>query len=161
MKKSVVLSDFYRRCLLFMMLSLSLNVSAASEIKDVTDLRKLKQQSEQSKLPVLLLFSAEDCDYCEAIKQHYLIPMIQSGDYADKVLFRQVDIDEFAMIRDEKGNLMGGDQLALRYDVEVTPTILFINAQGKELVERIVGLSGADFFDYVLNDHISRLNAAR
>jgi len=158
---SAVLIRVYRYCLLLMVFSFSLNASMASEIETVTDLSALNMQSEKAKLPVLLLFSAEDCDYCEAIRQNYLIPMIRSGAYASKVLFRQVDIDEYTMIRDEKGNQMGGDQLALKYDVEVTPTILFINSQGKELVERIVGLSGADYFDYMLDEKISRLNVAR
>ncbi|HED36304.1 MAG TPA: hypothetical protein ENJ08_19080 [Gammaproteobacteria bacterium] len=158
---SIVLIRFYRHCLLFMMFLLPLNVLMASEIESVIDLRVLSHQSEKASLPVLLLFSAEDCDYCEAIRQHYLIPMIQSGDYVNKVLFRQVDIDEYSMIRDEKGRLMGGDQLALKYDIEVVPTIVFINAQGKELVERIVGLSGADYFDYMLDEKISRLNVVR
>jgi len=147
-----------KRYLVFFMILLSLNISAAPVIETVTDLRVLKQQSEQAKLPILLLFSSEDCEFCEAIRENYLIPMQQSNNYSSRVLFRQVYIDSFSHIRDRKGKLVGGDQLALKYDVEVTPTILFINAEGKELAERIVGLSGADYFDYMLDSKISRLS---
>jgi len=151
---STSLACLCRRWLALLVMLSAFNVSAATSIKTVTDLRVLKAQSEEVKLPILLLFSAEDCDYCEAIRQNYLIPMKVSGEYVSRILFRQVYIENFSYIRDSSGKLIGGDQLALKYGVEVTPTILFIDAQGKELAERIIGLSGADYFDYILDTQI-------
>jgi len=137
------------------MLFVSVTVSAGSKVETVNDLRVLEEQASSFNLPVLLLFSAEECDYCEAIRSNYLEPMIRSGKYASSILFRQLYIEEFYYLRDRNGELVGGDQIALKYDVEVTPTILFIDADGNELAERIVGVSGADFFDKTLSTHIS------
>lgn len=142
--------------ILTLILSVSSAVNAASEVETVNDLRVLEEQASSSDLPVLLLFAAEDCDYCEAIRAHYLDPMIRSGKYTSSILFRQLYIEDFNYLRDRKGELVGGDQVALKYDVEVTPTILFVDADGNELADRIVGISGADYFDKTLSTHISQ-----
>ena len=154
----IVFKYIYKLILVLFILSLSFNVSGGASVQVVKDLRLLKQQAEIAGLPILLLFTADDCEYCEVIRQNYLIPMIQSGDYASRILFRQVYVEDYSYLRDRNADLIGGDQLAMKYDVDVTPTIVFIDADGKELVERIIGLSGADYFDHQLNAQISRLN---
>lgn len=137
------------------LLSLSFSVNGGSLLETVKDLRVLEQQATSANLPVLLLFTAQDCEYCEAIRSFYLEPMIRSGKYDTRILFRQLYIEDYSYLRDKNGELIGGDQLALKYDVEVTPTILFLDAGGNELAERIIGLSGADYFDKLLTTHIS------
>ena len=137
------------------LLSLSSAVSGEPLLETVKDLRVLEQQAASAGLPVLLLFTTQDCEYCEAIRSLYLEPMIRSGKYESRILFRQLYIEDYSYLRDKNGEFIGGDQIALKYDVEVTPTILFLDADGNELAERIVGLSGADFFDESLNTHIS------
>jgi len=138
----------------------SLNVQASNELQTVNDLRELKQQVETSNLPVLLLFSAEDCGYCDAVRDNYLLPMIKTGDYSSTILFRQIHIDEYHYLRNEKGELISAEAVALKYDIEVTPSILFINAQGNELSERIIGINSVDYFDELLSTHISQANRA-
>ena len=135
---------------------LFVSAQAGASLSTVKDLRELKHQAESANLPVLLMFTAADCEYCEAIRNNYLIPMINSGKYSNKILFKQLYIDEYNYLRNEKGELAGGDQVALKYDVEVTPTIVFINAEGKEVSERIVCISGAEYFDRLLDQHISQ-----
>jgi len=148
------------RFILFLWLSM-LSFSAISEthIETVKDLRVLKQQSEPENLPVLLLMTTEDCSYCVAIRNNYLIPMVESGEYASTILFRQLYIEDFSFLRNMEGKLIAGDSIALKYDVEVTPTILFINSDGEELGERIVGINSIDFFDELLKTHISKARA--
>lgn len=131
-------------------------VHANSAIKTVNDIREIQQQASSENIPILLLFTSEGCDYCEAIRNNYLNPMIASGDYRKTILFRQLYIDEFNLLRDREGKLVGGDQLALQFSVDVAPTILFIDAKGQEVAERIVGLSGADYFDETLQQHIQQ-----
>ncbi len=143
-------------CSLVLSVCLWSPVQASSTIKTVKDFRELQQQASREKLPVLLLFTSEGCDYCEAIRVNYLNPMIGSGEYQNTILFRQLHMDEFSLLRDRQGKLVGGDQLALQFSVDVAPTILFLNAEGKEIAERIVGLSGVDYFDKTLLLHIQQ-----
>lgn len=137
------------------LLLLSSGVIADTKIQTVKDLKLLKEQLELNNLPVLLLFTAQDCDYCEAIRKNHLLPMVESGDYASKMLFRQLYIEDFSYLRNEKGELISGDTVALKYDVEVTPTILFVDSKGQELSERIVGINNLDYFDKLLSTSIS------
>jgi len=142
--------------LLFVVLaSFSFTAKSETSIETVKDLRVLKHQSESENLPVLLLMTAEDCSYCDAIRKHYLNPMMVSGQYASKILFRQLYIEDFSYLRNLQGELITGDSIALKYDVEVTPTILFINSDMQELGERIVGINSIDYFDKLLKTHIS------
>lgn len=142
------------RFVFFLLLSI-LSFSAISEtnIETVNDLRVLKKQSD--KLPVLLLMTTEDCSYCKAIRDNYLIPMLESGKYSSTILFRQLYIEDFSYLRDLEGKLITGDSIALKFDVEVTPTILFINSDWEELAERIVGINNVDYFDELLKNNIS------
>jgi len=141
---------------LALLLGMSAGAKASAVIETVNDMRVLKQQAESSDLPVLLLFTAEECIYCEAIKSNFLGPMNQSGEYASKILIRQLYIDDYTYIRNEKGELINADQIAMKYDVAVTPTIVFIDANGKELTERVVGITSIDYFDQLLSARISQ-----
>ncbi len=151
--KSMRLTQFILN-LLF--LGMSTVAVANTSVKTVKDLRQLKQQMQQGNMLTLLLFSTEGCSYCEAIRENYLMPMMRSGDYRGQILFRQLKMDEYSLIKNEQGRLVGGDQVALRYSVDVAPTILFVDADGNEVAERIVGLSGVDYFDRTLQQHIAR-----
>ncbi len=135
-------------------------VVADTQLLPVDDLRLLKQQAESRNLPVLVLFSAEDCDYCKVLKQHYLLPMIKSGKYDSTIIFRELFIEDYEYIRNEKGDVIAADSLALQYDVDVTPTMLFIDADWHELTARIIGITNADYFGNRLNKTILQAKAA-
>lgn len=141
--------------LLGTLLLLSTTAVAQSAFATVKDMARLKQQAAQADLPIVLLFTAEDCSYCDAMRQQYLIPMSHTEKYAELALFRQLYVESFSFLRNEDGELVGGDQISLRYGVDITPTVLFINAQGEEVAERIIGLSGA-YFQKTLETHIEQ-----
>lgn len=145
-----------RTGLLLTLLLLSSTVAAQSSFATVKDMGKLKQQAAQADLPIVLLFTAEDCMYCDAMRQQYLVPMSHTQKYAEQALFRQLYVESFSFLRNEDGELVGGDQISLRYGVDITPTVLFINAQGEEVAERIIGLSGAHYFQKTLEQHIQQ-----
>ncbi len=138
-------------CLLF----LASPVLADSSLKTVKHLGELFDVLASRQLPALVLFTTDDCAYCEALRKNYLLPMMRSGEYDKKIVFRQLYMGEYNLLRDQKGELIGGDQIALHYGVEVSPTIVFLDAQGKEVGKRIIGVSGADYFDKTLSQHIS------
>ena len=137
------------------LLFFSFSVVADTELQTVKDLKALKEQAESNNLPVLLLFSAQDCDYCEAIRKNYLLPMIKSGDYEETILFRQLYVEDFSYLKNQKGELVTGDSIAFKYNVEVTPTILFVDPNWQELSDRIVGMNNPDYFDQILSTSIS------
>ncbi len=142
------------------LLLLSFSFNVAAQIETVEDLRVLKRQAETADLPILLMFTAEDCEYCDALRDNYLLPMIKSGDYDSLVLIKQIYIDEYSYLRNAKGELIDGGAFAMHYNVDVTPTILFLNSSGIELTKRLVGISNIYYFGDTLDKHISQAKAA-
>jgi len=143
-------------CLLLFFNTAQADIQADVKIGTLEDLAELKLQAEKKGLPVLLLFTAEHCEYCEIIKDEFLLPMIRSGDYDSTILFRQVYIESYHHLRNEKGEEITGDVLAKKYNIIVTPTIVFIDSVGKEITGRLVGVGNVYYFGGTLDKHIEQ-----
>ena len=137
------------------------NLQASPSVEIVEDLRVLKQQVELLRQPVVLLMATEDCSYCNSIKDNYLLPMSVSDEFKSKVLIRQLYVDDYSYLRNMQGEIVGGDQIGLQYRVDMVPTILFIDANGKELADRIVGVTNIDFFGSLLDQRIEQARKAQ
>jgi thioredoxin-related protein len=107
-------------------------------------------------VPILLLFSADYCTYCARLMEEFLEPMDRSGEYDDNILIREVKIDSYRNVVDFAGRRVSPEDLAYRYHLSVTPTLLLVDANGRELVQRIVGLGTEDLFGLYLDDAIAR-----
>lgn len=116
------------------------------QVPQSTDLASLSQDASNRKLPVLLVFSAEDCPYCQLLEDEILKPMLLSGDYNDKVLINKIMLDDDVDIRDFNGDAVNADILSQRYGIYVTPTMLFLDANGRELNERLLGINTIEMF---------------
>jgi len=130
---------------------------AANDVKveEVSDFAKLGEISHEKRLPILLVFSAKHCTYCQKLEEDFLKPMLRSGDYSDKVLIRKVQIDGFGSIRDFKGKQIDVQDFADRYQVYVTPTVVFIDGDGTQLAQKRVGLTTPDFYGGYLDQSIN------
>lgn len=140
------------------------SVIAADDVKviEAKDLSSVGEQAHDKRMPILLMFSAEHCTYCERLEEDFLKPMLRSGDYTDKVLIRKVKIDGYDKVRDFEGNRVAASAFADRYKVFVTPTVVFIDGDGLELAEKRVGLTTPDFYGGYLDQSIDQaLNILR
>lgn len=131
-------------------------ISPASQIRVpvATDLATIAKSANTRGLPVLLVFSAEHCAYCELLENEILKPMILSGDYRDRVLIYKVMIDDSNQVRDFNGMSVSAEVLAQHYGVYVTPTMLFLDSSGKELSERILGINTVEMFGGLVDQAI-------
>ena len=124
------------------------------KVEEIRDFTRVAGHSDEKRLPILLMFSAEHCSYCERLEEDFLKPMLRSGDYADKVLIRKVKIDGYGTVRDFDGKQVSIGEFASRYNVYVTPTIAFLDSSGAQLAPKRVGLSTPDFFGGYLDESI-------
>ena len=111
-------------------------------------------------MPLLLVFSADYYEYCEQLEEQFLRPMLISGDYEDRVMIRLLKLGNGSSVRDFQGNEIATGDLANRYQVRVTPTMLFLNPQGRELAPRMVGINTPEFFGGYLDRSIDEAGAA-
>jgi thioredoxin-related protein len=120
----------------------------------VTDLQREGKLALKQDLPILLTFTSSICSYCDLLEEDFLQPMLLSGDYGDRVLIRKLVIDAGRTITDFNGEPSTADKLSSRYRVFVTPTLLFVDGNGTELAERILGINTPELFGGYLDDCI-------
>ena len=127
----------------------------------ITELKDLQQEAylaSKTQRPLLIMFSAKHCTYCVTVKEAFLKPMLRSGDYIDKVLIRKVELDSGKILRGFHGEKLPIRMLASRYKVFVTPTLIFVDATGQELVDPLIGISTIDYYGGYLDDAIDKAN---
>ena len=105
---------------------------------------------------IMLLVSQVHCPYCVLIKQDIIHPMIIGGDHADKLLIRELYIDRGDKIRDFDGKSVSGMAFAKKYGASFTPTLLFLDPQGRELTERMIGINTPEMYFYYIDQSIRK-----
>ena len=110
------------------------------------DLEALGEQAHERKLPILIMFTQTECSYCTIMEEDYLRPMLLSGEYTDKVIIRKIKIDEYDTLTNFDGSRIEADKLPGHYRAWVTPTLVFLNGDGKEIAPKLVGIGTEGFF---------------
>ncbi len=95
--------------------------------------------------PLVLYVSRSDCTFCRAFEKDILQPLIRSQVYAGKVQFFELRVDDTERFTD---GALTAAQLAEHWDIQVTPTLLFLDHRGCELTRRRLGYSGNEFYGY-------------
>ena len=125
----------------------------------VTDLRQEAQIARDRNLVLVIEFSSEYCGYCRKLEELFLMPMQRNAEYNAKVLIRTVSLDAFETLVDFDGRSMSTSDFASRYDVSMTPTLLFLNSEGVEMSEKLVGIWSEDFYGGFIDNRIDEARA--
>ena len=118
------------------------------------DLHREGRRAEQACIPLLLEFAADECEYCTLLEEEILNPTLLNRDYDQRVLMRKLLIDRSRKLRDFDETPVTAAELANRYRVFVTPTLLFVDSQGRELAERMVGVTTLELYGGYLDQAI-------
>ncbi len=129
-----------------LLLAVSVRAAGPAHILPVTDLRVLGDEARRSHRVILLAVTTRWCTYCHQLKADFLRPMLVSGDYRDRLIMRELKLDDTGTIRDFAGKITSARALGSAYGVNLTPTLLFLGPDGRELAQRIQGLTTPDFF---------------
>ena len=132
--------------------------AATIDIKQIDNIQKESQLAKEKKLPLLILFSMTHCPYCVLIKENFLIPMLISGDYTNKILIREINIEENIEIRGLSGKIQASTQFAGNMGVSMYPTMIFVDSQGCRLADSIVGINTPSLFGGRIDDAIDEAN---
>jgi len=163
MKRFFTLSNLMPGLMLWMLCSLSVMAQDYEEdelpyveIIELTDFNTLTKKAQQTGKVIMLEMSATYCGYCKTLEEEIIKPMLRSGDYNDNVLIRQVNIDIHGLMDDLGGDKTSPDQLARRYDIFITPTLLFLDGQGEEVSERILGVNSLDYYGAYVDEALEQ-----
>jgi len=150
---------FSSRLCAICLLAVSAFSAVAQDAADVNvpvarDLQADARLSQSGKLPILLVFSADYCPYCQILEEEFIRPMLISGDYEGKVIIRVLKLDGGDTLRDFDGNTVSAEEFANRHDVRLTPTLKFFDGRGRQLAPKMVGLTTVDFYGGYLDEAI-------
>jgi hypothetical protein len=108
-------------------------------------------QALQRGQPLVVMVSLEGCVFCRIVRQSHLAPMAREG-----FPLVQVDMRSTQAVRDFDGHMSTHDELARRWKVSITPTVLFFGAGGKEVAERMEGAYQPDFYGPYLEERLAK-----
>lgn len=109
---------------------------------------------------IMLLISQVHCPYCMLIKEEIIHPMIRGKDYADRLLIRELFIDMEGIINDFDGKPVDAAAFAHQHGARLTPTLLFLDAKGNELTERMIGINTPEMYFYYVDQSIRKALSA-
>jgi thioredoxin-related protein len=135
--------------------------AANSEEKDhLIELESFKALSarvcQENKIMVIMI-SRENCPYCIKLKKQILIPELKNGELNNQWLLRELLIDEGKTHIGFDGETIESLFYTESINATLTPTLVFLGPDGKELGKRIVGIGGAmEFYGFYLRQSINQ-----
>lgn len=108
----------------------------------------------------MLVFTREECDFCELLKSAVVKPMILSGEYEDRAIIREVMIDNGPDVVDFQGRTVSPFSVADGFDALLTPTVVIVGPEGEELARRLVGINNVDMYLWYVDKSLAEGAAA-
>ena len=146
----------YRACfsigLIMGMMSTISNLHA-EPVETVNDFHAIGEQIKTHKTPLLLMIEAEHCGYCKRLKSEQIQP-INNDTYRDKVIIRTLRIDDQSKISGFDGSETTPAAFSKKYQAFLTPTVLFLDHEGKEVAKRMLGYNTPDYYGAFLDTAI-------
>ena len=128
----------------------------AGTIPKLDDLHEVAARARLRGVPILVEFSTPWCRYCEALERQILEPLMRDDQYRDAILLIKLEVDTFSTITGFDGRPYRSDQLSRMYDVDLYPTLVFFDATGREISQRIVGITVLEYVAGELDNAIKR-----
>ncbi len=101
-----------------------------------------------------VVITQHGCEHCELLRRNVLHPVIRRNELDPRIELREVSINADFTFRDFQGELISGQKFVGRYDIDITPTILFLDKAGTSLVEPLVGTGNVEFYSFYLDKKI-------
>jgi hypothetical protein len=121
------------------------------KVTEARDLGVDGGRSQELGAPIVLVVTREDCGYCARLKTAVIVPMILSGEYEDRAIIRELNIDARDAVRDFGGRRVSPFAVANRYDALLTPTVLILGPDGGEVAPRLVGINNEQMYLWYLD----------
>ena len=126
-----------------------------SQVSVSQDMSELGHLSRENRVPILLMFSTEECTYCKRLEADVLGPMRLAGVDPKRIILRKVLMDQYDTLRDFNGKQRNAESFGIARGVEVVPTLQLVDASGKELVPKIVGYQTPGLYGAYLEQAIN------
>ena len=139
--------------------------AAGGDIPQAGQLAEIADLSGQQAVPTIVFVSRDACPYCRTLREAILSPMLAAGKFEQRGRLVEVSLDETEPFTGLDGELTTAQEFGAQYKAVITPTLLFLDVEGRELSKRRIGISNLELYGFYLNQSIdealSKLAEAR
>ena len=128
--------------------------AAGNRIPAAGDLAVSAHRSQQQGLPMIVYVSRDACPYCRTLTDSILGPMFAADKFEKRAMLVEVSLDRVDPLTGFDGELISGKAFGERYQANITPTLLFLDAEGHEISKRRVGISNLELYGHYLQKSI-------
>jgi len=120
-------------------------------------LRAAALEAQALRRPLVLMVALDNCAFCDLVRTNYLGPMHRRGE----LVAVQIDmLDRHTALHDFQGQRSTARALTRQWGVRIAPTLLFFDAEGREVAPRLEGMSVPDFYGAYLEQRLAQARAA-
>jgi len=124
----------------------------AGELAEAGDLAADLRLAASRGVPLVVLYSRDDCSWCARVRREYLGPMAR--DPATPAVIRELHMDRATPLIDFAGRRTTSADFSASVKARFAPTVMFHGPDGRPLAEAIVGFRLADFYGAYLEQAI-------
>ncbi len=124
--------------------------------KDKNNLYQIARTTQLLNQVHVIYFSASYCFYCKQLTEDVINAVRANKGYQNQVTITEIQIDGDDSVTDFNQKIVDPEAFASSYDIQITPTLIFVNSQGKEIVKRTVGYQNSEFYWYYFDKKIAR-----
>lgn len=129
----------------------------ASSLEQVRDLAADGRLAAAKGVPLVILYSQDDCSWCERLRREYLGPLARNP--VVTAVVRELHMDHATPITDFSGRRTTSAEFSRLMKARFAPTVMFHGPDGGMLAEPIVGFRLADFYAAYLERAIADSSA--
>lgn len=129
---------------------------ASIHLPTTTSLRQSAERAVSAGQPLIIMTTLTGCPWCDIVRQQYLVPMNKA-----KQLFAfELDVrDRNSRLQAFDGSFTTPSDQTRAWKARFAPTVLFFDAKGQEVAERLVGVAVPDFYGSYLESRLAEAKA--
>ena len=147
------------------LMGLSIGLAQAGAVHIASDLQQDASTSHEANLPILLIYTAKYCHYCDEVKASVFNPIAADPAYRERLVLREVRIDSDRRLVGFKGNVTSHRSFATDRGITIVPTLEFLDSAGLQVSRPLIGVSIPDYYgayvDSGIEQAIRKLRAQR
>ena len=140
--------------LLLVLLAPPVLFAAEPELPQTDSFAEIGHLSLQQGIPVVVFVSRDACPYCRTLRDQILKPMLAADKFEDRAILVEVSLDRIDPITGFDKEQMTAKDFGKLYKAELTPTLLFLDSEGREIGKRLIGISNLEFYGHYLQKSI-------
>ena len=128
----------------------------AGKIPVAVNLQQDANASRAGRVPILLVYTAEYCHYCDEVKASVFNLISTDPAYQDRMLLREVRIDTDLDLVSFSGAVTSHRSFSKTRGIRIVPTLEFLDDAGTPISPPLVGASIPDYYGAYVDNGIEQ-----